>query len=664
MKQRWFEAFDRNPDQAVTDLFTGRAGVGADMRLDVPELLQQWFPESMADDRRRLDEALLGWLRTMQYGYRSVVERIGFTVYGKRVGDALIALQLLDLPQARDAIREDLAAWLRWLSPLRLAPERDPALECYGLLTQGQLDLGHIAMWLRLAADRRPEYLTVALAGMRRLPNEGDARQNQVLMLQALLRHAVVRFHEVNGAHRFFNRGFAAVRGLFPRAPNHWNGVLDDALYGFGQGKSPVAVDLAARLREKVTKTPPASPRRLPVPDAEWQTLERDIDNRKESADQLARRLFAILEHNHRYALDTGDSYAFVRALGNLGNRLLEHYEPSTDDMKRLGAMVERGLAWEPQNPYCWTLWAKWFEAQGTDEAQEAILREAVRLFPRNVVVQVDLAGLLATRGEDWRAEAEHYLDRAIDQDPYNEHALFIKAHVLVRRGQHHLAHETLAGILERNPNDDRAREAMKRFQEGVNTGVGADREPNSSIEWQAAGTDASQIEPVALREVLRRGVLASEFSRARIAGHMAGQTSRIKQESRMGDPLAGFYSQWLRLPDTPLCPPHAWAWNACLHWQKSAADKEWEQLAKRFPEAAPETRFLRMLAGSASSNGSIPQYRDFGSVPARPIDAIVRDGQAMLAATDLDERDRDELACSLMACAAVDTPEFSPTMV
>ena len=153
-----------------------------------------------------------------------------------------------------------MAAWLRWLSPLRLASERDPALECYSLLTQGQPDTGHIAMWLRLAADRRPEYLTVALAGLRRLPNDGDARHNQMLMLQAVFRHAVVRFHEVNDALRFFNRRFAAVRGLYPCAPEHWKGVLDDALHGLEHINDPLAVDLKARLRKKpATKGPSPS---------------------------------------------------------------------------------------------------------------------------------------------------------------------------------------------------------------------------------------------------------------------------------------------------------------------------------------------------------------------------------------------------------------------
>ena len=667
MKARWFEAFRRDPHQAVSDLFTGRAGVGAAMRLDVPELLQQWFPRNMADDRRCLDEALLWWLGETQHGYRNIVTRIGFPVYGKRVGDALIALQLLDLPQARAAIRADLAAWLRWLTPLRLGPERDPALECYGLLTHAQPDLGHMAMWLRLAADGRAEYLTVALAGIRRLPNDGDARQNQVLMLQALLRHAVVRFHEVNGAGHFFNRRFAAVRGLFPRTPSHWKGVLDDALRGLEHVESStVAVELATNLRDRdVVKGTPAPSRRsrhLPVSDAVWRALDRDIVNSKQPADELAQRLFDILERNHEYALVAGDSYHFVRALSNLGSKLLVYHWPASTEMARFGAMIERALVWEPANPYCWTLWAKWFQSQGRKEAQEAILRETLRLFPRNAVAQVELARLLIARGEYCWAEAEHYLTRTIANDPDNGHACAVMARLLTLRKRRDDAEKMLAEFLERHPNNDGARAAISQLRTGTYTETDTDLEPNRGVTLEQ-GRGAAKAAPVALEEVLRRGDLTSEFSRARITGHVAEQTNLIRQECQRGDPLAGFYSQWLKLPDTPACPPpNAWAWEACLQWQKSFVAHEWEQLAKRFPEAASETRLLREFAAPASYDEAIPRHHHASGLQARPIDSIMHDGHEMLAAAYLDDRDRDEFACSLMACAAVNAPEFSPT--
>ena len=108
---------------------------------------------------------------------------MGERAYTKRVTDALIALQLLELPETRELIRASLNEWLRWLHPLRLAPERDPGLECWRLMAIGQSDAHHESDWLRLAADGRPEYLSVALAGLRALPNDGDARLNQTLLV-------------------------------------------------------------------------------------------------------------------------------------------------------------------------------------------------------------------------------------------------------------------------------------------------------------------------------------------------------------------------------------------------------------------------------------------------------------------------------------------------
>ncbi|MCX7094216.1 MAG: hypothetical protein NTY50_12310 [Methylobacter sp.] len=41
---KWYIAFLNNPNQAVADLFSGRAGLGSNLRLDIPELLYQEFP--------------------------------------------------------------------------------------------------------------------------------------------------------------------------------------------------------------------------------------------------------------------------------------------------------------------------------------------------------------------------------------------------------------------------------------------------------------------------------------------------------------------------------------------------------------------------------------------------------------------------------------------
>ena len=296
MSDPWLEAFHCDPHRAIADLFSGRAGAGSDLRLDVPELLYQQFPTNMANERAQLDDALGSWLSDMREDYASQVKRLGFSVYGKRVGDALVALQLLDLPRTRDRIRADMDNWLRWLSPLRLAPERDPGLECFRLLTRGQPDARHTALWLRLATYPRPEYLTVALAGLRSLPNEGNARKNQELILQALLRHAVKIHHKAGEASTFFNRHFAAQRVLFPRGPKHWNQILDEALDGFLKyTEEPIAKELADALRiNSQAKRRDQSPReaRILIPERkEWSDLKVEIIHSDYRPEMLAQRL-------------------------------------------------------------------------------------------------------------------------------------------------------------------------------------------------------------------------------------------------------------------------------------------------------------------------------------------------------------------------------------
>ncbi|MBF0444449.1 MAG: hypothetical protein HQL68_02585 [Magnetococcales bacterium] len=134
----WRNQFEDDPEKAVADLFSGRAGVGSGLRLDIPELLYQEFPPlpQYEDKRKLLDKALLAWLHFMRRDYAKQVGRLGYNVYCKRICDGLISAQLLKLPTTIYQVREMFDNWLRWLKPLRLAPERDPALESWRLLTQ------------------------------------------------------------------------------------------------------------------------------------------------------------------------------------------------------------------------------------------------------------------------------------------------------------------------------------------------------------------------------------------------------------------------------------------------------------------------------------------------------------------------------------------------
>ena len=469
-------------------------------------------------------------------------------------------------------------------------------------------------------------------------------------MLQALLRHAVSARHDVSAARRLFNQRYAALRGLFPRGPAHWNRLLREALDGFAKStQERLARELAHELRERMTSERSRPPQKRlaanePAPKKEVDRLRLDIQGTVHQPETLARRLFSLLERNHSYAEATGVSHNFVRTLHNLGHRLLQRHQLGETEMARLGLMIERALAWEPMNPYCWMLWADWFGAQGWSDAREWTLREMLRLFPDDGPSRVELARLLMHRGEDHWDEAEHWLRQALERNPGHEHPRVELARLLIGRGKDHWdeAEHWLRQAAERNPNHEHARVELTRLlidrgkdhwdeaerwlrqvlernpsnepARAVTAELQGRREHTADSEsWPAeppnliyadlglshspdpsgngrdsAGDDALlddsgdsvgdglAIAPpsAVLEELAHRGRLAGEFARARIARALPLQlapTERIRQETQRGDPLAGFYSQWLMPDETPECPPHAWAWRACLYWQESA---------------------------------------------------------------------------------------------
>jgi tetratricopeptide (TPR) repeat protein len=477
MIERWLQTFQRDPRHAVDVLMSGRAGVGSDLRLDVPELLHQLFPdnERMAPDRARLDEALFDWLSTMRNDYSRQVDRLGFAVYGKRLVDALVALQLLDLPVARDRIRADLDAWIRALAPLRLAPERDPGLECWRLLTYGQPDAALVSSWLRLATDPRPEYLDVALSGLERFPTGGEASINQTLMLRALLQHAVRSATNEHAAKDFFDRRFSALRGLraaFPRGPQYWRDVLADALDSFEtRDTSRRHHDFVALLKGEQQKVQHGAPRKR-TQTSQHVSLEQvnalfdAIDRSTAAPDELARRLFDVLERNYRYAEETGDSYYFTRTLCRLGSRLLKRGGLGKSSVARFGSIIERALAWAPMDAHCWMLWSDWFARQGHEDAHEWTLREMARLFPENEPARVELARLLIGQGEEHWNEAETWLREAAERNPDHPHSRVELARLLIRRGEDHWdeAERWLREAAERNSNNAPSRVELARL--------------------------------------------------------------------------------------------------------------------------------------------------------------------------------------------------------
>ncbi len=655
MSADWLASFRHDPDQAIADLFSGRAGLGSSFRLDLPEFLHRAFPADLVAERQQLDGVLLSWLLTMRGDQPEQVRRLGMSTYAKRLVDALVALQLVDLPNSRNRIRSDLDAWLRWLTPLRLAPERDPALECWRLISQDQPSESNAAAWLRLAADPRPEYFNVAWVGLKLLPNERDAQRNQLLMAHAALRHAVVISHgDLGTARRSWNRRIAVLRGLFPRSPGHWHRVLDEVTEAIVTKETGFTRNLALELRPAPTK---GQSRRSPRPEqpntrVQFDRLEEDMRD-DPSSDRLPRRLLDLSRRNLHFAEKTGDSYYFVRTLHNLGSQLLRLAKWEERELIELGALVENALVWEPANAYTWGLWADWFAVCDNLPAREWTLREMARLFPSNEYCRVELARLLMERdAQDWD-EPVHWLRQAVEWNPDRVHSHVELARVLGVLGDRTEAIGLLKGVLGRDPSNEIAKAVLEHL------GLEAPDQTADAATWSPVPVPCHSS---LVRELERRGRLAGEFIAANVAGDLRGPTALIHEEAIKGDSLAGFYAQWLGLECASQRPPHAWAWTACQHWQERSADEEWEQLAAVYPEAATETRFLRLLAangGGGGLDGHSASRRFFsnGTVPALPAASFMRDSAEQIETMDSEQR--EEAALAVLASGAVGSLEF-----
>ncbi len=471
MIKRWLSTFHNDPQKAVSNLFSGRAGLGSGMRLDIPEILYQEFPSlpEFQDARQKLDTALFAWFTAMRKEYPRQVGRLGFGVYSKRLCDCLIAAQLLDLQMFPYQLRQGLDSWLHWLTPLRLAPERDPALECRRMLARYQKDADHTASWLRLADDGRLEYLNVALLGLRCRPNEHNAQSNQILMLLALLIYESSNYTSGAEANAHFKRRYAALRGLYPRGPQHWQQNLESALAVFkSRAQSKTVRELHQILTEKKAKAAGKSkPKVYPVPKHEFDALLKALkSSSQEGVDKLSERFFTNQKQNLRYAEQTGNSYFFIRTLSTQGGLLLKKYSLSAKIMRRFEFLLEQGLAWEPYNPFVWMLWADWHAKKKQFLQREWILRETVRLFPDNEPSRVELARLLIQRGEEHWDEAQKWLREVIDQHPDNEPSRVELARLLIQRGEEHWdeAEKWLREATERNPHKVQSHTELARL--------------------------------------------------------------------------------------------------------------------------------------------------------------------------------------------------------
>jgi tetratricopeptide (TPR) repeat protein len=307
--------------------------------------------------------------------------------------------------------------------------------------------------------------------------------------------------------------------------------------------------------------------------------------------------------------------------------------------------MIERGLSLVPMNPFIWMLWANYLACLNCSDAQQWVLREAVRLFLNDEHSRVELARLLIQQGN--YKEAEHWLREAIERNPNAEASRVELARVLIKRDntentEHYLeeAEDLLLNVVENNPENEQSRVVLaklrviqhrtpeaenllmvfsKRYSwanqarklltiiqndrfmssswldldsdNGVNHNVqNSSKQNDKSVQVNSnlsIYTDSnSDALTNLLNELQRRATLQTEFNQA-------DNLENINQDAAQGDALACFYLQWLKPHETLNSPPHAWAAQACHLYQTHAPEIDWQQLNQTFPEHRLINRFL-----------------------------------------------------------------------
>lgn len=638
---QWRAQFAENPQQAVSDLFSGRARLGASMRLDVPEILYYEFPEEQAERREQLDTALLGWLTDMRNHCQPQMQRLGFAVYARRLCDGLQSIHLLDLPRSTAKLRELQDSWLTFLRPLRVAPERDPALELLRVLTRHQPQHAGPALWQQLAGEPRAEYLQVALLGLQRLPLT-NAADNQRLMLHALLLHAIRQDGSPTHAASAYRQQFKALQQRYPRGPQHWHQLEQQALAAVGShplpGKEAFLQELAQR---SATGNKPAQAfKRLDCPGTEEkdQLRQRILDTRQPTASIFV-QLQSMLGRLQRYAEQAGDGYFFVRTLCNHGKLLEKREDLEAVALDWLEQQIEQALHWEPSNEFIWTFWSDLLARRGRYQQQEWVLREAVRLFPANEPSRVELARLLMQQGEQHWPEAEHWLREAAERNPDKEPSRVELARLLSWRGDLPGAEQLLEQFLYHHPNNPVARDALRRIQSGqaLSRDIGP-KHASAPRKLQAVQDIAAG--STRLQELAERSDLQACWWLAR---QQAGEArEQLRQQAARGNWLAATYCQWLPDAETDeqAVPPHAWGWRAALTWLQGD-EQHWQALQADFPERQGETGLLRWLR----RNEATPELERFLNSGRNPEMARL---QAAMAELPLAAPQRSELARDL----------------
>jgi hypothetical protein len=231
----WLTTFERAPETAFGDLFTGHAHIAPLNRLDAPEAANTLFGNLAPNDPARLSLgwAILGWLEKRRQEIPPSDDP-GRRRWIREVRDAFDIVALLQVSEAAIAMRRGFASWNAWVADVVAAPSRDARAGYWSMLAQTQpliraagsaIDpFGLASHWLWIcenAGGSLPDhYLGIGLLGLRRLPVIGIC--SELPWLTGLAWWADAR----RPSRDAFRTQWLALKFLYPRTPAHWRELI------------------------------------------------------------------------------------------------------------------------------------------------------------------------------------------------------------------------------------------------------------------------------------------------------------------------------------------------------------------------------------------------------------------------------------------------------
>ena len=503
----WGRLLLDDPGSGLDDLLSGRGARGAQQRAEPEDFLADllarpvWAGAARERLIRRLDGALLNWIKKRFEWSLSDIGAFGTRAYAAQMSDALTVAARLPLTNtARDLIH-DQTIWDNRFRGLRWPGDIDLLRQFNLVLARHQSDARFVSRWFTTCDDAAwgsPHWrtdLNTGLLGLRKLP-ETAGTEPESRVAAALARFgalALDRGMNSREVETTIRRRAAALTVLYPRHEGHWQDVWGRVLEDLPSSMPKEASATLARWLGHVPTRrgagdvrPPGDRQRVADRVAVHQALLPDVENRRliedkiETAQFLDDRLWeetrALIRAHWLHASVSGKTYFAVRTTHNLYDRILR-LRPARACLADMHVRALQAIEAEPGNPYIWDLWAKVLSALGRNEASLSVRWESARRFPEDCVLRNSLAETL------WKYSripvAEHLLRETMRDFPNNEVCRGILANLLISTERKTEAEHLLREAIRNFPNNEVFRDMLDELSSPVepqeNRGAGVD---------------------------------------------------------------------------------------------------------------------------------------------------------------------------------------------